>query len=414
MNKFLTARNKFFFFTGVLFLLGIAPLSAYDWGLAADQNASVEGRGAPDSHVTDSLEYSAALIPWLLAPLGKGGDLYISASAGVIYKDGEWNLVPEILRTELNLQIKENGELRIGRMNYYDPLGFIACGLFDGIYYYTEFSDNNSIGAGAWYTGLLYKKTAYITITEDDLDLYYEKLDYADFSGTYFAPRRLIAALDWEKYGIGGGLGTLYCTLIGQFDLSGGERLYHSQYLMVKLVLPVKSFIFEFGICAELAEASKRYYGSFAGELEIGWMPPSSIQDKLTLTARFSNGAMPDHNISAIVPITTVPHGYVLRAKVSGLSMLSLDYTARLHESFSINLSGSYFVLSDLNTYHGSLDGKDGYFLGNEFYGRVIWSPFSDLQITAGGGIFLPMLGNADPKAKVLWRAELIVKLAFF
>ena len=132
------------------------------------------------------------------------------------------------------------------------------------------------------------------------------------------------------------------------------------------------------------------------------------------LLIRISSGSIIDNHIAPFVPITTVPQGGVLRAKLSGLSMISLDYTGRLSETVSIQLTNSYFVLSDLTTYEGLISGRDGHFLGNEFYGRVIWSPVSDLYINFGGGVFLPSLGNADKNADLIWRAELAVKLAFF
>jgi hypothetical protein len=130
-------------------------------------------------------------------------------------------------------------------------------------------------------------------------------------------------------------------------------------------------------------------------------------------TGRFSGGTVND-TVRAFVPLTTQPQGNILKAKLSGLSMLNLDYTARLQESFSFSLSSSYFVISDMRTYDGIPGGRDGYFLGNEFYGKLVWSPVSDLQIRAGGGVFLPMLGNADPQGGLLWQVELRVSLALF
>ena len=143
-------------------------------------------------------------------------------------------------------------------------------------------------------------------------------------------------------------------------------------------------------------------------------MLPGAVNDRLMLSARFSSGEIKDYNIAAFIPITTVPQGFVLRTKLSGLSVLGLDYTARFHESFSFTLAGAYFILSDLNTYQGMPNDRDGYFLGSEFFTRIIWSPFSDLQFIMGAGAFLPMLGNASPKSDILWRAELTMKLAFF
>ena len=92
--------------------------------------------------------------------------------------------------------------------------------------------------------------------------------------------------------------------------------------------------------------------------------------------------------------------------------MLSLDYLARLNQDFSLGLSSSYFIRSDLASF--DTYGNKGYFLGNEFHARFLWSPFSDLQLNCGAGIFLPMLGNAAPGMDMLWRLELNVVLLLY
>ena len=403
-------------FAKLIFLLFLAApaLSAQDWGLLTDQNVKAYSIGTDDitGSAENSLEYTAAVIPWISVPM-ENADLFISAAASAHFADKQWEIIPELLRTEISLRLAQNGTLSVGRIGYTDPLGIVANGLFDGIYYSHD-SERGTIGAGAWYTGLLFKKTAYITMTEEDLDLYYEGLDYSDFAGTYFAPKRAFGALDWDYSA--GDFSALNCALMGQVDLSGREKLYHSIYLMAKLTVPVNSFIFELGGLAETAIASKRYYYSFAGEFGIGWMLPTPIHDKLQLRGRLTNGALPDFNIIPFVPVTTIPQGNVLRTKLSGLSMISLDYTARLHTTFSVQLASSYFILSDLDTYpsNGLIGGTDGFFLGNEFYGRLVWSPVSDLHITAGGGAFLPSMGNADRNAGMIIFAEFTVKLAVF
>ena len=59
-------------------------------------------------------------------------------------------------------------------------------------------------------------------------------------------------------------------------------------------------------------------------------------------------------------------------------------------------------------------EGSDENFLGNEFFARLLWSPASDLQISLGGGIFLPSMGNVAPKVDNLWRVELGVVFSLF
>jgi hypothetical protein len=135
----------------------------------------------------------------------------------------------------------------------------------------------------------------------------------------------------------------------------------------------------------------------------------------LSFNGRFTSGKAESGSMSAFVPINALYHGDILKAEIPGLSMLSLKYLARLHEAYSIGLTASHFVLSDKGSYTAyPLYGEpaDNYFLGTEFFGRFIWSPLSDLNLTLGGGIFLPSLGNAAPKADPRWRVELAVNLA--
>ena len=395
------------FFLTALFFLTAGAAFALDIGLRIDQDASYESY---DSENT--LMYKGTLIPWVSALFGDGGRLYLSLGMTANYENKEWTFPPELLETELRLRFGDTRELRAGRLYYSDPLGFIAKGLFDGAVYSQDIGGAGRLSAGAWYTGFQYKKRAHITMTEEELDRYNEKFDYGNFSDTYFAPRRLLAAVDWEQWARSE-LIRLRVSLLGQFDLSGKIRLYHSQYLAVKAALPVKSFVFELGGCAELAENAQNYQVAFAGELGIAWMLPTPIHDRLSVTGRYSGGAV-SKTISAFIPFTTDPQGFIVKAKPSGLSTVQLNYTARLHRSFSLQVWSTYFIVNDLVTYNGIPGGKDGYFLGNEFYGQVVFSPFSDLQIKAGGGAFVPSLGNARKDGPILWQVDLSVIMALF
>ena len=144
------------------------------------------------------------------------------------------------------------------------------------------------------------------------------------------------------------------------------------------------------------------------------WNLPTELDNRLSLFGRFSSGKVGDSSLAAFVPINTRYQGDVLRAKPSGISIISLDYSARLHRTLAAGLTGSYIILSDKGTYQGVIPGKDGYLLGAELYGRLLWSPISDLSLNLGGGIFLPSLGNADPNADLQWRVELSAVIALY
>jgi len=410
MSKMIgTSRVRNFFLILFCFFPAIfMPLSlpALDWGLTTDHTVSQEGVGASP----DGIGYQGIIAPWLSALPVKGGDLYVSAAFTVSLENGAWTFIPELFRTSFSLTF-DAWEIHLGRIPYADPLGFILSGLFDGVSCAID-SSAGTFSAGVWYTGLLYKKTANITVTDADFDSYYETLSYDKFADTYFASRRLAFALGWEHSGLAE-LVRLKVSLLGQADLNGRETRFHSQYLAVKAGLPLgDNFVLDAGGALGFAEVPEEFQVSLAAELGISWYLPGAMQDRLRFAGIFSSGK--DGGVSAFVPVSTVSQGDILKAKLSGVSVLGLDYTARLHRTFSISAASSYFVLGDLGTYKGWPAGRDGHFLGNEFYTRLIWSPVSDLQLNLGGGLFVPAMGNADPTAGVRWKVELNATLAIF
>lgn len=385
----------------LLILLPALSLWAADFGLVLDQTADYSGYGSDGS-----FGYTGSLIPRFSALLGDTADIYISASIGAEYRNG-WTFVPELLRTELTF-IPGNWEIKLGRMNYSDPLGFVAEGLFDGLGVFLD-STIGTFSAGGWYTGFLYKDRIDIGITQADEESNAVPFDFGDFQNTYFAPRRVVAALGWEHLGIGALEAKL--ALLGQFDLSDGERL-NSQYAVGKISLSGSSLVFDLGGCFELLQNSEDadLGMAAAGEAGISWTPGTDLRQRLSLLARYASGGT-DGTITAFRPITTEYQGNIFKPKLSGMSMLSLDYLARLHYTLSVGLSSACFVRTDLGTYKSYplvVDtAGDGYFLGTEFFGRLFWSPASDLQINLGGGVFMPSLGNAAPDVENAWRVEL-------
>lgn len=393
----------------LIIVLPVFSVFAKDFGALLNQSGFFSGDGK-----ANGFDYSGSLSGWFSSPLWSDAEVMVSAGLTVDYSNEKWNVIPELLRTELSFRAGDNGRVSVGRIPYADPLGFIANGLFDGARYTLDFENGSEFSTGAYYTGLQYKKTAQITMTAAELAEYSAELDYSDFADTYFAPSRVVLSADWRHPGISELL-RLHLALIAQFDLSGSKDFFHSQYLAAKASVPINQFIFEAGGALEMAETADKTLFSFAGELSAGWMLPTAISDRLRFLGRFSNGTVGDGKaVTAFVPINTKSQGYILKGKLSGLSMLQLEYTALLHETVSVSIADSYFVLSDLGTYQGAPYGRDGHFLGNEIYGFVSWSPLSDIQVRAGGGIFLPSLGNADTKADPLWSFDLNLVLTLY
>jgi len=389
----------------LLILLPCIASWAVDFGLLLDQTGGVSGTGS-----STNTDYTASLIPRFSAFLGENGEFFASASGTAEYKAETWTLIPELLRTDFFFRFN-GGDFRIGRMYYSDPLGFITDGLFDGaqIGFYTPIG---ILSAGGWYTGFLYKNRANIVMTEKDAEDIGAEIDYSDFVNTYFASRRFVAALGWEHPGLGGYVRSKL-SVLAQFD-NTGEGL-NTQYFVAKFSVPFSSFLFDLGGTLELKELSGEVKTALAGEAALSWMLPTSIDDRLAIMGRTSTGST--EIMSSFVPVTTVAQGSILKPKITGLSVIGLDYIARITQSFGLSLSSNYFIRNDFITfmsYPVTEGNPEAYFMGNEFFGWLLWSPVSDLRINLGGGIFLPSMGNVAPDAYKLWRIELNVILALF
>jgi len=398
----LCAFAKVYFLIFIL-LVPCLPLSAFDFGVFVNQDAGYGGAGNDSD-----FDYSIGVVPWIKGLIGENSDFIVTGGFEADFDKG-WSFAPELLRTELSFHSGAWSVLA-GRMYHSDPLGLIADGLFDG----AKVAYNSEMGtfsAGAWYTGLLYKKRANIEITALESESLNSPLDYDDFANTYFAPKRFIAALGWEHLG---GKVQARAKVLGQFDLYD-EKPLNSQYAIVKFTMSLNDFSFDLGGCFELLQNDGDFGTAFAAEAGLAYALPTAFNDKLSLLVRYASGGDKDGKF-AFTPITTVSQGEILEAKFSAITMLSLDYLARLHSSVSAGLTSSYFIRNGQASYAGYPLGENdnGNLLGNEFYARLIWSPASDLYINLGGGIFMPSLGNAAPKADGLWRVELKAVFALF
>jgi hypothetical protein len=375
---------------------------ASDFGLTLDQKAGFSGNGDGSSR-DGAFDYSGILIPHFSTFWNGTDSLFISAGLRADYLDKEWLILPELLRTELSIRFgggaSKAARIQLGRLQYSDPLGYIADGLFDGgrFSYDAAFG---TLGAEAFYTGLLYKNRADIAMTAKDAERLGKKLSYSDFADTYFAPSRFLAALDWSHPSIAEVLKANFAFL-GQFDLTG-ENL-NSQYLVGKAALPLSPFILSLGGCLEFIQDDGDSGAAYSGDLGAAWDLPFSLKSRLLFLARYTSAS--NGGIEAFLPITTKSQGFVFKANYSGVTLFSLDYSARVHETCSLSLSSAYFIRNGKAEY--SHLGDKGSLLGNEFMAAIIWNPLSDMRFNLGGGFFLPSMGNVAPDAKPLWRIEL-------
>ncbi|MDR3248078.1 MAG: hypothetical protein LBT39_04760 [Treponema sp.] len=380
----------------VICLTGVASLFAVDFGLLINEAPAIEGSDN-DTTFTNTI----IAFPWLSVSLGKNTDLYFSAGLNTRFEDDRWAIVPEFYRSALDVRPRQGLSLSLGRFRYEDAFGYIATGLFDGAAFSTEIGEG-VLGAGVYYTGLLYKKTAHITMTEADRAHYNEPVE--EPATDSFAPRRMLLTLDWKQAGILSEDGTLAAGMVGQVDFTGAN--YHSQYLSLRYTLPLGAFDAETGFTAELIEDAGQFGCGMAALLNAAWTPPGGPRDRLQLGFRWASG-QGNGAQSAFTPVNTVSQGRVLRAKLSGLICAEALYRLRILESLSGNIGVFGFLRSDTETYWDSdLGTGDAPLLGAELNAELLWVPVSDLSISLGGGVFLPgpaMRENAAPR----WRVSL-------
>jgi len=405
----------------VLVFLVPASIEALDFGLLLNQNVGLGGHGDGTN-----VDYEAVFVPRFFTLLGTSGDIFLSAGITTAHGNGEWSFVPELLRNEFAWRFGDTN-LQMGRIPYSDPMALVASGLFDGVRV-SRNTMRGTLGMGVWYTGLLYRHRANIAMSDTDADALQYEFDWNDFANTYFASRRLVAALYWEHPSVAERM-HLNVALIGQADLNNTYRVYHNQYFVARAGLAFQRLILELGGAFEVGQATyETATGTnvdlkigFAADIGLHWMPPARFYNMLSLTGRFTGGKAESGPMSAFTPITSLSHGHILRAEIPGLSILGLAYTARLRPTFSAALSAMHFLRSDRVTYTAfpliddpADNPVDNRFLGTEFFARFIWSPVSEITMNLGAGAFLPSLGDVAPSTDPLWRVELAVTFALF
>jgi hypothetical protein len=412
-------RVKLLFIICSLFIANYPSLFAWDFGLTFNQKFNVLGYGSDTDY-----RYSGGMVPSISGLFGENSDYYLSAGMEAAYLDS-LGFIPELLRTELTFRFRAL-EIKAGRIYYSDPLDLIFSGIFDGarVSYESRFGN---FYVGGWYTGMIYKKRLNIEMTAADQELTNAPLNTDEYWNSYYAPKRLLAGIGWEHLSLGGEpSGSV--ALLGQFDLSngaspggeatGGDSAVNSQYIVAKGILPVNDFSFSLGGGLQFVQKSGKFGTGFMAELVIDFAPKISQNSKLSFLARYASGK--SGGLYAFLPVTIVNQGYILRPKLSGITMIQMDYMAPFHDTLSAGISSSYFIRNDLKTYSGyPLSGEDGSenagsFLGNEFFLRLLWRPFSDISVNLGGGVFLPSLGDVAPKVDNIWRVELNVSLLLY
>jgi hypothetical protein len=400
--------KRTFFTIGILLCAGAA--FAQDYGLTLRSLPVFTGGGSDWN-----CEYTGTAVPWFAVPLGEQGDIYLSGGISAEYADEKWKPVPEVYRFEIEYRFGSGLRLEAGRVPYREPLNLVMNGLFDGLALGFDMGKTR-LSAGAFYTGLLYKKTAWITMSSGDSMDYYNR-------DIYFASRRLAFCLGWEIPAFLDTESTLDLGLIGQFDLNkpddqlDGDARIHSQYALAKLTLPFSDYFnAETGVLLGTIEESGLGAGfCFVLSGGLAWLPPGGLNDRLSVDMTVSSGSW-NSAARAFLPLSTIGQGKILRPKVSGLALAELGYTARLHNTLSGGVQGVYFFRTDSHTYDDPEIDRTSLspLLGGEISSTLTWAPVSDIFLSLGGGVFFPQMGKSfAPGTAARWRISLETIFSF-
>ena len=383
---------------GALVLVQCSLLFAVDYGGLV--KGEFEAAGLDETDTTGNI----ILAPWLSLPFDKA-ELSLSAGLNMNFADEQY-FAPELFRLEYSHTLSDLFSFKVGRFTWQDPSHVIAQGRFDGAEVFFSFGKIR-LGASVLYTGFLFKDTADINVSPTDTTDYAAALDWSDFGNTYFAPRRLMAAVYGEFPGFPSGMGHLYAGLMAQFDLSNADERFHTQYLLVRHTLVIKDFDIAIAGVMELEHTeADGLRPAFAVTLEGGWQVPGMLSDRLSLGFSWASGD--GTSTAAFFPIVREARSYVLESVFSGIMIINAAYKVRLLSSLSAEVGGSYFIRTDATSFTAPYLEDDSYPLGLELDTSVVWVPFSDLSVSAKGGVFLPRTGTAwAADAPVFWRITL-------
>jgi hypothetical protein len=395
-------------------LLVPGTLFALDFGLLIRQNPLF---GTPEVPGDGFAEYSASALPWASVPLGEGAELYASAGLGIRYnrfdwqdEGREWSFLPEIGRLELSLRPSPDLGLELGRFAFSDPSsgGLVFSSLFDGIGTVWN-TGGTRLKAGAFYTGLLYKKSAYIIMTNSDLADYHK-------GDVYFASRRLAFALNWEAASFLDTRSQVDLGVLAQIDLNDTEDTLHSQYLLARWRRSLgRGWYADLGTILEVEERNRKEGLGFALYLSPFLVPAGRPGDRLFFNARFASGNWND-TMRSFKPVTAGAQGRILRARFSALSLLELGYSALLFPRLEGEAAAAYFFRTDRETYydHDMDSSSRSPALGGEISARLTWTPASWCGASLGFGVFLPQTGRAyEGGAETKWLLDAGLTLSF-
>ena len=387
----------------LLFVMAGLAFSA-DFGLLIDQKIEAE-----NVLFAYNYTYPPALAPWFSWNGSNGLSVFLSGLLSFKYSkysddianNSGWLFIPELSRFAFSCRINRGMYFEAGRIAYNDVTGFVAGGLFDGLRF-NAVTSFGGISAGAFYTGLLYKETAKITMTGSDMLRYAKPWDFDNF-GDYFASRRAFAALRWDLPV--GEANNLSAEVLAQFDLNDSGEKLHSQYGEVQFEFyPMNMLrITAAALFETMQNGGGDFNAAFGALARVKTDLPGGPSDWLGFTVKFTSGSTND----TFTPLNSVTQGAVFPATLTGLALIGADYSVKIINSLFVENTLRYFI----RTFNDPA--SDGILYGGELWASLTWQPLDDIRATLGAGAFFPGFGNVYPSGTdVMWKVNAALTLS--
>ena len=387
----------------IILLFFTAAAFALDYGLALGAEGRYTGAIAPEG-----FSLTGYANPWVSAVLHDRLTVYASGKLAYDYaKNGDppgaFFFEPE--RTELYWRPAPLFSLSLGRRQFQDSLGLAASGFFDGAEG-TLTLGAGQLSLGAFYTGLLYKKSAKILMTPNDLAGYETPPDAAGLTG-YFASRRTVLVLTGDFPGLSPRT-ALTVQGLAQVDVNDTPDKLHTYYLETRFrAEPLEPLHVELGALGELLRAGDTVRGSAGVSAGADWEIPGVLSDLLSAKFLWTSGRTGE-GAAAYVPVSGISGGTIFDPGLGALMSGGLSYRARPLAAVSAGAGAAYFIRTDLETLADpDLDGaSDSRLLGGEVYGSLVWAPDPAWRLNLGGGVFFPG-GAFRQDAPVRWKLNM-------
>jgi hypothetical protein len=337
--------------------------------------------------------YSGKFSGWFSSRAGKNASLFAQVSFDIKNESltetsGELKPAFELDRLEFSTMPHDVFFANIGRVPFSDILKFVANGNFDGAN--VRFSSgNHTFSGGAFYTGLLYKETAKILMSNED------KKDYVN--SDYFAPKHYLFSIGYNytrpQFDIG-------LNILRQADIHK-DVLLQSIYALEKFSLwPTENLNINVNLAVGMiVQLDSGLQVGYTPSLSAFYMLHGVFPGRFGFESIWYSGNLNDKKEMPV--ITRKQIGSIYDPALTNLLSFKAQYLASLTQRFSFETSlalffrTSTYVMPNYWFYSEFENSKHNskHLLGEEFVFTILCSPFSDIAFNIGTGLFFPDSG---------------------